>query len=66
MELARLHRPWLTAFSLTVVVFEVATVLILRAHYTMDVFAGAVTALWVAALCEFIGPRIDRSLAGVK
>jgi len=66
MELARLRRPWLTAFSLTVVVFEVATVLILRAHYTMDVFAGAVTALWVAALCESIGARIDRSLAGIK
>ncbi len=62
IEVARLRYLWLTAFALTVVVFEVATVLILRAHYTMDVFAGAVTALWVAALCESIGPRVDRLL----
>ena len=62
IEVARFRRQWLTAFALTVVVFEVATVLILRAHYTMDVFAGAVTALWVAALCESIGPRVDRLL----
>jgi len=62
IEVARLRHQWLTAFAFTVVVFEVATVLILRAHYTMDVFAGAVTALWVAALCESIGPRVDRLL----
>ena len=66
IEVARLRYLWLTAFALAVVVFEVATVLILRAHYTMDVFAGAVTALWVAALCESIGPRIDRSLVIAK
>jgi hypothetical protein len=66
IEVARLRYRWLTAFALTVVVFEVAAVLILRAHYTMDVFAGAVAALWVAALCESIGPRIDRSLVIAK
>ena len=66
IEVARLRYPWLTAFALTVVVFEVAAVLILRAHYTMDVFAGAVTALWVAAFCESIGPRVDRLLYETK
>jgi membrane-associated phospholipid phosphatase len=66
IEVARLRRPWLTAFALTVVVFEVATVLILRAHYTMDVFAGAVTALWVAAFCDSIAPRVDRLLHETK
>jgi len=66
IEVARLRYLWLTAFALTVVVFEAATVLILRAHYTMDVFAGAVTALWVAALCESIGPRVDRLLHETK
>jgi hypothetical protein len=66
IEVARLRYLWLTAFALTVVVFEVAAVLILRAHYTMDVFAGAVTALWVAAFCDSIAPRIDRSLVIAK
>ena len=66
IEVARLRYLWLTAFALTVAVFEVATVLILRAHYTMDVFAGAVTALWVAAFCDSIAPRVDRLLHETK
>jgi membrane-associated phospholipid phosphatase len=42
-----------------VVLFEIATVLVLRAHYTMDVFTGIVTALWVAAVCDRIAPPAD-------
>jgi hypothetical protein len=38
-------------------------VLILRAHYTMDVFTGIVAALWVAHLVERVSPRLDRLLA---
>jgi PAP2 superfamily C-terminal len=63
MELARLRRGWLTVVAFAVVVLEIAAVLILRAHYTMDVFTGAVAALWVAALCESISPRVDRWLS---
>ena len=37
-----------------IVIFEVATVLILRAHYTMDVFTGLVTGLYAAHLAERI------------
>lgn len=59
MELARLRRNWLTALAILIVFFEVATVLILRAHYTMDVFTGVVAALWVAHLAEQISPRLD-------
>jgi membrane-associated phospholipid phosphatase len=66
IELARLRRSWLTVLAFAVVIFEIATVLILRAHYTMDVFTGAVTALWVAALCDSVAPRLDRLLASAK
>ena len=66
IELARLRHRWLTVLAFAVVIFEIATVLILRAHYTMDVFTGAVTALWVAAFCDSVGPRLDRMIAGVK
>jgi hypothetical protein len=45
IELSRLRRHWLSALAVLIVIFEVATVLILRAHYTMDVFAGIVAAL---------------------
>ena len=44
-QLARYGRRWLTGLAIGVVVFEVTTVLALRAHYTMDVFAGIVAAL---------------------
>jgi PAP2 superfamily C-terminal len=47
LELA--HRgglPFAVA-GVVVAVVEAAAVLVLRAHYTMDVFAGAIAALWV-------------------
>ncbi|MCX5797111.1 MAG: phosphatase PAP2-related protein [Elusimicrobia bacterium] len=38
---------WLDGVVLLVAAFEIAAVLVLRAHYTLDVFTGAVVALWV-------------------
>src|SRR5215470_16672013 len=49
-ELSHFHRKWLTAFAILLVLFEIATVLVLRAHYTMDVFAGILAAFWVARI----------------
>jgi hypothetical protein len=60
IELSRLRRTWLTAAAVLVVVFEVTTVLILRAHYTMDVFTGIVAALWIAHVSVQVSPRLDR------
>src|SRR5216683_651356 len=62
IELSRPRRTWLTALAILISCFEVATVLILRAHYTMDVFTGVVAALWVAHLAERISPRLDRMI----
>jgi hypothetical protein len=66
VELSKLRKPWLTALAVTVVMFEAVTVLVLRAHYTMDVFAGALAALWVVVVCDAIAPRIDRWMSGVN
>jgi hypothetical protein len=60
IELSRLRRKWVTAAAILLVCFEVATVLILRAHYSMDVFAGIAAAFWIASLSERISPRLDR------
>jgi hypothetical protein len=65
-QLARFERRWLTVLAIGVVLFEIATVLVLRAHYTMDVFTGIVTALWVAVVCDRIAPSADRFLLGKK
>src|SRR5438445_141180 len=64
IELCRPHRNWLTAASVLLVIFEVATVLVLRAHYTLDVFTGIVAALWIANLSGRISPRRDRLISG--
>lgn len=66
LEAARFRRMWLTSLMAVVVVFEVATVLVLRAHYTMDVFTGALAALWVSAVSDAISRRIDRRPVGTN
>src|SRR6266478_3303922 len=63
-ELARFRQKWLTVLAVCVVIFEIAAVLVLRAHYTMDVFAGIFAALWVAHVCERISERSSLTVAG--
>jgi PAP2 superfamily C-terminal len=58
-EIARLKKSWLTSLAILVVLFEVVTVLVLRAHYTMDVFAGMIAALGVASIIERVSKPID-------
>lgn len=53
-EMIRFRRPWLTVVALCVVILEILTVLILRAHYTMDVFTGMVTGVLAAHLADRI------------
>jgi hypothetical protein len=55
-------RRWLP-LAVIIVVFEAAAVLVLRAHYTMDVFTGAVVALYVAGLAQRWAPWCDARLA---
>lgn len=64
LEISRLRRKWLTVGAVLIVVFEIATVLVLRAHYTMDVFTGIVAALWISKMSENIAPRLDRLIQG--
>jgi len=66
IELSRFHRKWLTVTSVLLVVFEIAAVLILRAHYTMDVFTGMLAAFWVSRLSERISPALDHRLTGSR
>jgi hypothetical protein len=66
IELARLGKRWLTIVAAGIVVFEILTVLVLRAHYTMDVFTGLLAAIVVAQFCARISPRVDAWLAPAK
>jgi hypothetical protein len=65
-ELARFGRPWVTGLAGLIVIFEVAAVLVLRAHYTMDVFTGAIAALYIASLAGSISSPLDRLLGNAS
>ena len=65
VELARLHRR-LIPLGVVIAVFEIGTVLALRAHWTMDAYAGAVTALLIAFLAGHISGPVDRLLAKIS
>jgi hypothetical protein len=62
-QLARLNqRKWLV-LGILIACSEIATVICLRAHYTMDVLAGIFAALWAAHFADRIAPALDRWLA---
>jgi PAP2 superfamily C-terminal len=63
VELAGLACGWLVVVALAITLFEIAVVLVLRAHYTMDVFAGVMTALYVATIAAWLALPCDRALA---
>jgi hypothetical protein len=54
VEIARVGKRWLTGLGILLALFEILTVLVLRAHYTMDVFTGIVTGLYAAYLANWI------------
>jgi len=59
-EMARLGKRWVTAVGVLIAMFEVATVLVLRAHYSMDVFTGIVTGLYAAQSAGRISSALAR------
>lgn len=65
LELAHHFGGWGMAAGAAFVVIEAATVLILRAHYTLDVFTGAIVALWVWTVAQTLAPPLDSLLASL-
>ncbi len=63
VELASLGSSWLIGLAIAIAAFETVVVLLLRAHYTMDVFAGLMTALYVAGIAAWLALPCDRALA---
>jgi len=65
VELVRLGGPVLPALGVAIAIVEALTVLVLRAHYTMDVLAAIVAALWAADVASAAAPAVDRALAAL-
>jgi hypothetical protein len=53
---------WGLVLGVIIAIFEAMTVLVLRAHYTMDVFTGIVCALWVYSLSGKLAPWADATI----
>lgn len=65
IELAHYGGPPAALLGAVIVLVETTAVLVLRAHYTMDVFTGAVTALWVWTAASALAPGVDRVLGSL-
>ncbi|HXK12691.1 MAG TPA: phosphatase PAP2-related protein [Vicinamibacteria bacterium] len=65
LELAHSGGPAFAVLGGLIALIEATTVLVLRAHYTMDVYAGAVTALWVWTVASTVSPALDLWLASL-
>lgn len=57
--------PMGIAAGLAIAIFEIGAVLLLRAHYTMDVFTGAITALYVHRLTVDWAPTVDHWISRI-
>jgi len=65
VELARIGGPILPVLGVLIAIVEAGAVLVLRAHYTMDVFTAIVTALWTVSVADALAPPVDWALAAL-
>jgi hypothetical protein len=65
--LALLHVApwWLAALAVVLTAIEAGTVIVLRAHYTMDVFAAIFAAFFADVAAGWIAPGLDTLLRGL-
>jgi len=66
VELSLTGHVWLGLLGAGVALLEVSTVLVLRAHYTLDVFTGAVVALLISATAGKLAPACDAVLSALQ
>jgi len=59
IEAAYLGPPWLAVIAASIALGEMLIVLVLRAHYTLDVVAGALAAFLAAEVAGSLSPVLD-------
>lgn len=62
IELGRWGGSVWAVVGVMLALFEALAVLVLRAHYTMDVFTGAVAAFAAAVIADWLAPSCDAAL----
>jgi hypothetical protein len=61
-ELSYYELPWLNVAAVIVAIYEMFTMLLLRAHWSADVYTGFITALWAGIAAQSIAPSFDKFL----
>ena len=59
IEAAHLAPPWVAVVAACIAVGEMLVVLVLRAHYTLDVVAGVLAAFLAADVAQRLSPTLD-------
>jgi membrane-associated phospholipid phosphatase len=59
IEAAYFGPPWLAVIAASIALAEMLIVLVLRAHYTLDVVAGALAAFLAAGVAQRLSPLLD-------
>jgi hypothetical protein len=62
IEAVHLGSPWLAGAAIAIALGEMLTVLVLRAHYTLDVVAGVFAAFFASSVAHRLAPSIDALL----
>jgi hypothetical protein len=65
LELSHLGLPWLSWAAAVIAALEAATVIVLRAHYLIDVFTAAFVALACESAAGTVAPGLDAWLGGL-
>ncbi len=63
IEAFQLAPPWLGWTAVVIACLEASVVLVLRAHYTLDIIAGALAAWWASSMAAWLAPFADRWLS---
>jgi len=63
IQAAHLLPAWAGIAAAIIALLEAVVVLVLRAHYTMDIIAGALAAWWASDMARLLAPAIDAWLA---
>ena len=63
IEAFQLAPPWLGWTAVVIAGLEASVVLVLRAHYTLDIIAGALAAWWASSMAAWLAPFADRWLS---
>jgi hypothetical protein len=66
LELAQQGGTLFACLAIFIAIYEVLVVLLLRAHWTLDIFTGVLAALWIFEINKVLSPEADLWIAHIQ